>query len=471
MMRGMPGDDLQLALTGAADLRAASRAVVEHLAATDLRPSVYVERGGRLRCQALLGYRHLLDGFPPWTGIIGRTFAAGTPTILQDVRENAAYLQAHEGTVGEVCVPVSAGGRIVGVVNLEAPRPMSDLEVASVHHAAQVLGAWIARAGGLPPESASARLVRHSIALAGEHDLPAVGRALLAAAIDITPLTSAMLLSQSSRGEGFVFEAVRGPLASVLEHASPASIAALRTMTRDGCSAYTIAGASEGAAIDPDIEALRQAGAVSLAVLPIGQDRILAVASDEETSLDTGHVELLELLAAQASACLRTAGSVNRLRAQAATDSLTGLGHHGTFHIELAEACGAGAVGVIMVDIDDFKAYNDLHGHPEGDRVLRETVAALAQGLRAGDSLYRVGGDEFAALLPGVGSESALEIARRLHGCVTASETTLTVSIGAAASTPGESTASLMRRADRALYTVKNDGRDGVAIAEDEAGT
>ena len=470
MMGGMPGDRLQRALAEAADLRSASRAVVEHLAATDLRPSVYVERGGRLRCQALLGYRHLLDGFPPWTGVVGRTFATGTATILQDVRENGSYLQAHEGTVGEACIPVSAGGRTVGIVNLEAPRAISDLEVASVRHAAQLLGAWIATAGGLPPESASARLVRHSIALAGEHDLPAVSRALLAAAVDITPLTSAMLLGRRRpEDEDFSFEAARGPLASVLEHAPPASIAALRTMTRDGCSAYTIAEATEGAAIDPDVEALRRAGAVSLAVLPIGQDRILAVASHKETALDTEHIELLELLAAQASACLRTAGSVTRLRTQAATDSLTGLGHHGTFHIHLAEACADGPVGVIMIDIDDFKAYNDLHGHPEGDRVLCETVAALSQGLRTGDSLYRLGGDEFAALLPGVGSESALEIAGRLHGCVAVSEAALTVSIGAAASAPGETTASLIRRADRALYSVKNDGRDGVALAEGEA--
>ncbi len=465
MMGSMAGDDLQLVLARSADLRAASRAVVEHLASAELRPSVYIERGGRLRCQALLGYRHLLDGFPPWTGVIGRTFATETPTILQDVREDESYLQAHEGTLGEVCIPVRAGGRTVGVVNLEAPRPMTDPELASVHHAARALGAWITKAGGVPPESASARLVRHSIALAGEQDLPSVGGAILAAAIDVTPLNSAMLLVRASLRDGFAPEAVSGPLAAVLRHAPDESISALVAFTRDGCSAYTVAGAGEGAAIDPGVEALRQAGAVSLAVLPIGQDRILVVASDEDTSLDTGHLELLELLAAHAAACLRTAVSVHRLRAKAASDPLTGLGHHGTFHTELAEACATGAVGVLMVDIDDFKAYNDLYGHPEGDRVLCSTAVALAGGLRAGDSLYRVGGDEFAALLPGVESESALEIARRLHGCVEASGTTLTVSIGAAAAAPGETTDSVLRRADRALYAVKKEGRDGVALA------
>ena len=161
------------------------------------------------------------------------------------------------------------------------------------------------------------------------------------------------------------------------------------------------------------VAALRVAGATSLAVLPAGSDRILVVAGTTSVGLSTESCELLELLAAQASACLRTAASVSALRMQAATDALTGLGHHATFHTELAEARDAGDVGVLVIDVDGFKRYNDARGHPAGDSALRATADVLGAALRRGDALFRIGGDEFAALLPGVDDAVALEVAGR----------------------------------------------------------
>lgn len=458
-------DDLASSLDITADVRAASWAVVEHLAQPELRPSVYIERGGRLRCQALLGYRQLLDGLPPWAGVVGRTYATGQPSVVRDVRTDPQYLEVADGVRAEACFPICCAGRTVGALNVEGSRALSDEEVARVAAAAAALGEKLEALGGPAPESASQRLVRHAIALATEYDIPAIERAVVAAAVDVTPLTSAMLLCRASEREPFTASRAHGPLQAVLRETQPAAIEAVTSLVASGCSAYTVSGADAGE--NTGVAALRTAGATSLAVLPAGADRILVVAGETPVGLSTESCELLELLAAQASACLRTAASVSALRAQAATDALTGLGHHATFHAELAEARDRGDVGVLVIDVDGFKRYNDSRGHPAGDSALCATADVLAAALRRGDALFRIGGDEFAAVLPGVDGPVALEVAGRLHHAVTCAAIGLSVSIGAAAAGSGENEASVLARADRALYTVKERGRDGVALDED----
>ncbi len=98
---------------------------------------------------------------------------------------------------------------------------------------------------------------------------------------------------------------------------------------------------------------------------------------------------------------------------------------------------------------------------------MRAIAAVLAAALRRGDALFRIGGDEFAAVLPDVDGVVALEVAGRLHHAVTDAGIGLSVSIGAAAAAAGEDHASVVARADRALYRVKKCGRDGVALDED----
>jgi diguanylate cyclase (GGDEF)-like protein len=156
------------------------------------------------------------------------------------------------------------------------------------------------------------------------------------------------------------------------------------------------------------------------------------------------------------------------LREQAATDPLTGLGHHATFHATLAHAHRRPSTAVVLVDVDGFKRVNDTFGHQYGDRVLRELAGALSGALRRGDTLFRIGGDEFAALLVVADPAEALEAGRRLRAAVTDANLGVTVSIGVAVPQEGETDACVLGRADRALYRVKADGRDGVALADDE---
>jgi diguanylate cyclase (GGDEF)-like protein/putative nucleotidyltransferase with HDIG domain len=145
----------------------------------------------------------------------------------------------------------------------------------------------------------------------------------------------------------------------------------------------------------------------------------------------------------------------------ASTDPLTGLGNHGSFHTRLEAALeeaepDAEPTGLVLIDLDDFKHVNDSFGHPMGDRVL----AQLARELRRSEDAFRVGGDEFAIVLPGVEEPEALAIAKGLVARLSDTEFehggTLTVSAGVAVA-PRHATdrARLVAAADRALYDAK----------------
>ena len=116
-----------------------------------------------------------------------------------------------------------------------------------------------------------------------------------------------------------------------------------------------------------------------------------------------------------------------RLRSLAATDALTGLVNHRTFHEILASELERGhdqgvPVGLVMIDLDDFKDINDSLGHPYGDEVLRNVGAAIRAAVRGNDTPARVGGEEFGLILPGSDSAAAFAVAERARAAVEALE-------------------------------------------------
>jgi diguanylate cyclase (GGDEF)-like protein len=125
-------------------------------------------------------------------------------------------------------------------------------------------------------------------------------------------------------------------------------------------------------------------------------------------------------------------------------------------------------LSLIMLDIDHFKRVNDTYGHATGDLVLRRFAETIAKAIRPGDVLARLGGEEFAVLLPSRTLSEAAEIADRLRGLVaemrvetTQGDLSITVSLGCATASPN---GDLLRSADEALYTAKRNGRDRVHI-------
>ncbi|KQS59350.1 hypothetical protein ASG39_18700 [Rhizobium sp. Leaf371] len=169
----------------------------------------------------------------------------------------------------------------------------------------------------------------------------------------------------------------------------------------------------------------------------------------------------------------------------ATTDALTGLSNRRAFDLALDEmtrkAKEAGeaneGLGLLMIDVDRFKAYNDTYGHPAGDACLKAIAACLAEAASVHPDavVARYGGEEIAVILPGVGEEQALHIAERLCAAVRgrmmphagSDKGIVTVSIGVALSSPhgGQRRDDLLTEADSGLYSAKALGRDQVQRA------
>jgi diguanylate cyclase (GGDEF)-like protein len=180
-------------------------------------------------------------------------------------------------------------------------------------------------------------------------------------------------------------------------------------------------------------------------------------------------------LAGQAVVALENARLHRIVERQALADGLTGLANRRqadeTLSAELARTDRLGGpVGLILADLDDFKAVNDRHGHPTGDIVLREFAETLRETVREIDTAARWGGEEFAVILPGTDLEGAAHVAERIR--IALAERTIvsvdgeplhvTASFGAAASNASSTVQQLIEAADGALYRAKRAGKDRV---------
>lgn len=172
-----------------------------------------------------------------------------------------------------------------------------------------------------------------------------------------------------------------------------------------------------------------------------------------------------------------------RLQHMADHDPLTGLLNRRSFARELRSHCARGARygatgAALMIDLDDFKTYNDTRGHQAGDELIRQVARALSARLRRSDVLARLGGDEFAVILPTAGADDARRVAAELLDCIRGDgapgpdgeRIAMTASIGVAFFGEGddEDPDRVMVDADRAMYEAKQAGRDRVAVAARE---
>ena len=178
----------------------------------------------------------------------------------------------------------------------------------------------------------------------------------------------------------------------------------------------------------------------------------------------------LEALADALGAALRRVSLVERLERMSLVDPLTGLANRRSFddaiEAELARSRRTGApLGLVILDVDHFKRFNDTHGHQAGDRVLIAVGAALRRAARREDRPCRIGGEEFAVLLPGADEQGAADVAERIRRIIAALDVPggpVTASFGAATAVHGMAAEELVAAADRRLYEAKAAGRNRV---------
>jgi diguanylate cyclase (GGDEF)-like protein len=232
------------------------------------------------------------------------------------------------------------------------------------------------------------------------------------------------------------------------------------------------------AALVPAMATVRFRFEVSLALAGLAAVMIAAVGFGTSPSLALDDpvpmIAALVMVANIVGVCIALMWGELEHRDRAVLDPLTGLLNRASLdsragEIEQQARLTGGAVSVAILDLDRFKRVNDEHGHERGDAVLRDAAYEIRKALRSFELVYRIGGEEFLLLLPGVSLEEGVEIAERVRGAVALArpgDLALTLSAGVATAAGAQVRYDqLFRAADSALLQAKREGRDRVVSA------
>jgi diguanylate cyclase (GGDEF)-like protein len=212
-------------------------------------------------------------------------------------------------------------------------------------------------------------------------------------------------------------------------------------------------------------------------------------AEDEEKGLSLGAVDYIikpfhkSVVKARINTHLKMSDYIHTIEKLCLLDALTGLSNRRGFDSRMSVEWGRALrekknLGLIMLDIDKFKVYNDTYGHPQGDILLKTIAEILNKTLnRSADFVARWGGEEFMVLLPDTDRDGTHKIAEHIRAniknavvpCADGTETSATVSLGANSVIPGEGeiAAEFIAEVDKLLYTAKKNGRDQVCMGEE----
>ena len=445
-------------LEAATDATGVAHQLVAELARIGDVAAVYFERDGLLRCIAEVGQAEVLDGIPVRSGPLGQAFRSRG--IVRGTDE--------QGAGARVTHAIQVGDRAVGVATMVSSAGITAEQETHLVELVRIAGHRIDQVGSPRAETAMHLLARATHELALLTDVHQVEVAVARLAALVGAMSSALFALPGTTG--LDVKSLQGPLAPELRQLGPATLRELLGHV-GSASSCIVSGSRTG--VRAELAKLSEAGASSIVALPVRSSErgvgLLVLADHAPIALGLDCREALELLASDLGRALDMVMLLDDLRTRATVDTLTGLGNLGAFQ-EALSTMGArrrGGWALVMADVDGLKRINDTHGHLTGDFALRRLATALDDVLRSEDRMFRIGGDEFAALLQDVDAEGAGEIGRRMCEAAASvmSDFGAGLSVGIAIPEPGETPVEFIDRADKVLYEVKRQERGTVRVA------
>jgi diguanylate cyclase (GGDEF)-like protein len=459
----------------------------------------------------------LVDAERAWAGGDYRTAAAAfdqaaegaaeRPWHLALITERAALLHADNGLA-------RTGRQLLGQARELYLAWGAQAKVRQLDAAYPYLAGQAAPAGGQPGSGVNVdaidmlAILRASQALSSQTNLASLQAAIDEQLTTLTGATGAILVLRNADSEEWFLPAASGASPIPVEEAGrlgllPVTAFWYAERTREPLLVADAIG-DDRFARDRYFAGLARCALLVVPILHQGSARaiLLLTNADRSGAFSTDRLDAVMLIAGQLGVSVGNAllygsleervaertealAAANRqLEVLSGTDSLTGLANRRRFAQTLAAEWEralrtSSPLGIVMVDVDFFKPYNDRYGHPAGDECLRVVAHTLANSLRISDLVCRYGGEEFTMILPGADPAGALTSAERSRGAVAdlglphaASEAGIvTISAGAASAIPalGSTTEDLLARADAALYVAKASGRNQARSAHGQA--
>ncbi|GIG00158.1 GGDEF domain-containing protein [Catellatospora citrea] len=406
-------------------------------------------------------------------GLAGRVLTTGHTAMQHNtpVDHNGPLAGRQAGSM--ICAPVrSTHETVIGVILVEfdvVPADPRDWESVLTKIGA-LLGTRIHQLGGPAEPSPPQWLLSHALSIATAKDLTELAARVCRAAVDLSGLRCAVTVVRRPNDA-----AENGPPCTVMaDHCGsgsrrlvdavgampPESLSQLMHSAARHQSAYS---RGEVGVADVDgFEPLVDAGVrtVVAAALPVDTrnpefDAATLIMDELAVQPLPDTTVILELLMINAVASYERMSTQHKLQTLADSDPLTGLRHRRPLARQLASVAPS-STAVLAMDIDNFKAINDRWGHDAGDRALTEVARTICQALREGDEVFRVGGDEFVAVLNVAGHDEAVQVAERIAAAVADGGHTISIGVTLRRAEDVETT---LRRADEALYAAKRDKR------------
>ena len=447
-----------------------------------------LREGDLLRVAAGAGYAFDVVGEcqPLSEGVVGWVASERRPALVADVNLDARYLMREPRTRSEMAAPLNLQDVCIGVINVESRQPNAfgedDLEMLEMLGARAAIAIHNARlhAAERQQRELASTLQDIGIRLATELDPEAILDTLLESVERVVPYDTACILMMDQAAKRVWVERSRGyekfGVTQFVTHFRT-DMAPLRNLSHMAANRrpFVIAHVED----DPEWVPTETSRHIrSWAGAPIlARGRVLGFLSLDKVEPGYYNAEMAERLAAfaaQAGLALENANLYAEQQRLAVTDGLTGIANRRHFDVALSRELHRAArtqrpTGLVMLDLDDFKQYNDTYGHLAGDELLRAVAVTLAQSLRSADTIARFGGEEFVIILPETDLEAAHLAAERLRLLIAhlplrpagIEAKPVTISLGVSAAPLHATTATaLVEAADRAMYQAKARGRN-----------